>query len=345
MAMALELHREFPDGMQAPSAEREGRRRLLWTCYVMDRFTATGSKRPSLIADESILLRLPAWPYDVSNVYQEGALFSTGNIVRHETGGVGSDSPSASLIGIVRVLGLANRYLGSSQNRSDSHVPWQTQSELSVIRGELQIWANEHPQMFSGVDHLLSQIESPTIILSRLVFHVIHCLLYRPFLPLDLMELTGPEHHKSWQMEATNMAFFHASTINDLLDHATRISTQEWTSFVGYCLCTAGTIHIHGALYTPREGSDNFSKSIDYLTQTMNQLDEIKAYHAGCFHAGETLQRVCAAHSHLVKSIAASGRYSPILHFDNFFDRYPGLIVDAGHVVLSDVAMDHPPDE
>lgn len=60
MAFALDLHRELPTQLRIPSTEKESRRKLFWTCYLMDRFTVSGSKRPALISDEAVYLRLPS---------------------------------------------------------------------------------------------------------------------------------------------------------------------------------------------------------------------------------------------------------------------------------------------
>jgi hypothetical protein len=99
MAMALELHREFDHKTRLTAVEREMRRRLFWTCYLMDRFTACGSKRPSLIADKCILLRLPAWTPNPAALPVEGEFFQNGsNLQYHAGSGKKSQGSSGMLI-------------------------------------------------------------------------------------------------------------------------------------------------------------------------------------------------------------------------------------------------------
>ena len=42
--------------------------------------------------------------------------------------------------------------------------------------------------------------------------------MYRPFLPVDLAELSGAGQHQSWQIEATNLCFMHANAISELVE-------------------------------------------------------------------------------------------------------------------------------
>jgi hypothetical protein len=219
MAMALELHRESDSKSRLTPVEKEMRRRLFWSCYVMDRFTACGSKRPSLIADKSILLRLPSWSPNPASVAVEGEFFQNGsNLQYHGGSGKKSQGSSGMLIDIVRILGITNRYLAAGGVKGDSHFPWHSLSNLSKIRQDLDIWASGTQDVFSSVDTLFGQPDSTTLVLSKLVYHLIHCLIYRPFLPIDLAELAGTGQHQSWQIEATNLCFLHANAIAELVE-------------------------------------------------------------------------------------------------------------------------------
>ncbi|KAF2153025.1 hypothetical protein K461DRAFT_225667 [Myriangium duriaei CBS 260.36] len=342
MALALGLHRELPSAVRVPLAEREGRRKLFWTCYLMDRFTASGSKRPSLIADESIALRLPAWTHDNPSMYQEGPYFSSGSSLPASgapTGRLGH-STSASLIEITRILGITNRYLAAGGVKGDSHFPWHLQSNLSKIRQDLEVWAGSNQEVFMANEGLFTQPDGMSVVLARLVYHLIYCLIYRPFLPVDLIELAGTEQHQPWQLEATNMCFLHANAIASLVEVGRACSVMDWPAFVGYCLCTAGTVHVHGAHYVGR-GGDFFTRSAEFLSKEMSLLNEIRIYYAGVQHQTETLQTVYGCHSQLVKSLASNPmRFSPVFQMEDFFDRYPGQYIDGAHVILRDVAVE-----
>ncbi|KAI9714428.1 MAG: hypothetical protein M1820_000389 [Bogoriella megaspora] len=342
MALALDLHRELPQHFNVPLQERDGRRRLFWSCYLLDRFTSCGSKRPPLISDKAIRLRLPSWrPHANTTVHVEGAFFPTsGNIDSYPGPGIQSQGSSGMLIDIVRILGVAHRYLAAGGVKGDSHFPWHSLSNLSKIRQDLDVWASGTQDVFASIDRLFGQPDSITLVLSKLIYHLIHCLIYRPFLPVDLNELSGTGQHQSWQIEATNRCFLHANAIAELVEIGKSSGLVDWPAFVGYCVCTAGTIHVHGAHYPQRHG-EVYSASAEFLAREMQQLTELRYIWAGVQHQRDTLQMVYSCHSELVKSLASNPmRFSPVFHLEDFFDRYPGQYFDGAHVTFADVTVD-----
>ncbi|KAH6652662.1 fungal-specific transcription factor domain-containing protein [Truncatella angustata] len=352
MAMALELHREVELNARITPVEREMRRRLFWTCYLLDRFMACGSKRPSLIGDKTILLRLPYWSPSPAALPIEGEFFqSDSNLQQLQGSGRKCQGSSGMLIDISRILGITNRYLAAGGVKGDSHFPWHSLSNLSKIRQHLDVWASGTDDVFSSVDSLFGQPDSTVLVLSKLIYHLIHCLVYRPFIPIDLAELAGSGQHQSWQIEATNMCFLHANAIAELVELGKQTATIEWPAFVGYCICTAGTVHIHGAHYN-KIGTNEmsaFASSADFLSREMQQLSELRYAWASVQHQRETLQGIYNAHSELVKSVANNPmRHAPVFHLEDFFDRYaniggPGgqtFTFDPANLSLSDVIVD-----
>ncbi|EMC97558.1 hypothetical protein BAUCODRAFT_69220, partial [Baudoinia panamericana UAMH 10762] len=338
MALALSLHRELPAQLRVSWSEREGRRRLLWSCWLMDRFTVSGSKRPSLISDDCIHLRVPAWAPPGVQSRCDGNYFPSSTSFPNAVGmGNAGQGSGAVLVEIVRILGLTNRYLAAGGVKGDSHFPWHAQSTLSKIRSDLDYWAANNQDSFASLEALFRQPECSTLVLSKLVYHLIHCLVYRPFLPVDLTELSGTGQHQSWQIEATNLCFLHANAITELVEIGNG-ATMDWPAFVGYCVCTAGTIHVHGAHYMSHHHGNLFSNSSDYLQREMAQLSALRSLWAGVHHQGETLQNVYASHSQLVRSLAANPiRFSPVFQTEDFFDRYPGAYIDGAHVSFADI--------
>ena len=307
----------------------------------MDRFMACGSKRPSLIADKSIALHLPSWSPSPAALPIEGEFFQNGsNLQYHSGSGKKSQGSTGMLIDIVRILGITNRYLAAGGVKGDSHFPWHSLSNLSKIRQDLDIWASGTQDVFSSVDTLFGQPDSTTLVLSKLIYHLIHCLIYRPFLPIDLAELAGTGQHQSWQIEATNLCFLHANAIAELVELGKQSAAIEWPAFVGYCICTAGTVHVHGAHYKGGQQGEVFSASAEFLSREMQQLNELRYAWSSVQHQRETLQTIYGCHSELVKSLASNPmRYSPVFHLEDFFDRYSdlGKFFDGAHISFADV--------
>lgn len=245
------------------------------------------------------------------------------------------------LIEIVRVLGVTNRYLAAGGVKGDSHFPWHAQSTLSRIRADLDSWAAATQDIFTSVDALFGSHDSSTLVLSKLIYHLIHCLIYRPFLPVDLSELSGTGQSQSWQIEATHLCFLHANAIGELCQIACQSTALlDWPSFVGYCICTAGTIHIHGAHYVSFSQSGTYHQSAEYLSRGMTQLLEMRSVWAGLQHHRDTLSAVFGSHAELVKSLSSNPiRFSPTFQMEDFFDRYPGSYIDGAHVTFSDIVI------
>lgn len=342
MAFALGLHRELPMDFRCSSIEREGRRNLFWTCYLMDRFTTSGSKRPPLILDESIYLRFPAWKPSTSHKSVEGNYFPNGSSLPFASGvSAAGQGSGAMLVEIVRILGVTNKYLAAGGVKGDSHFPWHVQSTLSRIRLELDHWGDSTKDAFRSIETLFGQQDSMTFVLSKLVYHLIHCLLYRPFLPVDLNELQSNREEQPWQIEATNLCFMHANAIAELVEIGKGKGILYWPSFVGFCVCTAGTIHVHGAHYMSLRDGDVFANSADFLARETAQLSDLRWIWAGVQHQLDTLRVVYASHSQLVQALACSPmRFSPVFQMEDFFDRYPGAGIDGSHITLTDIMVE-----
>ena len=342
MALAMGLHRELPAEIRCTPIEREGRRKLFWTCYLMDRFTTSGSKRPPFISDESICLRFPSWKPLGSHKSVDGNYFPNGSSLPYASGVSSAGQGSgAMLVEIVRILGVSTRYLAAGGVKGDSHFPWHAQSTLSRIRSDLDHWAASTQDAFSSLEALFGQQDNMTLVLSKLIYHLVHCLLYRPFLPLDLAELSGTGQHQSWQIEATNICFMHANAIAELVEIGKSTGIIYWPSFLGFCVCTAGTIHVHGAHYLSLQEGDVFTNSPDFLSREMAHLADLRFLWGGVQHQRDTLQVVYESHSRLVQSLACSPiRFSPVFQMEDFYDRYPGWNIDGAHITFTDVPVE-----
>lgn len=341
MALAQELHCECPNTANIAYAERETRRRIFWTCYLMDRFTACGSKRPSLIADDSIFLRLPSWPSQTHGIPNEGEQFINGSNLQYSMGaGRPSQGSTGMLIDIVRILGLTNRYLAGGGVKRDSHFPWHSSSSLSKIKQELDVWASGTQEIFASVETLFGQADSTTLILSKMVYHLIHCLIHRPFLPVDLSELRGGGQQQSWQVAATNLCFVHANSITELIQLGKSSPIMEWPAFMGYCIATAGTVHVHGSHYKGEEG-EVFVSSPDYLSREMQMLSELRFTWASAQHQRHTLQTIYGCHAEIIKSLNSNSMGFPsAFNYEDFFDRYPGQYLDGAYMTFTDVVVE-----
>lgn len=262
-----------------------------------------------------------------------------------------SQSPAAStlFIDITRILRLTNQYLTSGGFGGDSHFYWNSLSSLSKIRHELDFWAIGAHDVFTSMEALFGHPEeNTTLLLSKLIYHLIHCLLYRPFLSLDLPECRETGQQPAWHIEATHLCFSHANAITELVELG-RASTIpiEWPAMVAYCVCTAGTVHVHGIHYggsrddsRRRCNGDVYSSSAELFAREINQLSWLSGHWTGVQHQRQTLQGIYTCHAELMRTLGESPlRFSPVFHLEDFMDRYAGVgvgVFDTAHVRLMD---------
>jgi hypothetical protein len=133
------------------------------------------------------------------------------------------------LISVVCILGKATRYLQQDGVKGDYHFPWHQQSRLSTIRDELEAWASEVSNRSIEQTPLPVGPASTQSCLSRCIYHLIHILIYRPFLPFSLHHLE-PENEgrqRAWHAEVIDSCLHHANCIADLFGSASMFSRFE----------------------------------------------------------------------------------------------------------------------
>lgn len=267
-------------------------------------------------------------------------------------------SPAAStlLIDITRILRLTNQYLISGGLGGDSHFHWKSHSSLSKVRHELDLWTVGAHDIFTSMEALFGHPEeNTTLLLSKLIYHLIHCLLYRPFLPLDLLESRETGQQPAWQIEATHLCFSHANAITELVELGrTSIIPIEWPALAAYCIYIAGTVHVHGIHYGgSRVGSlrhcdgEVHSSSAELFAREINQLCWLSGHWTGVQHQRHTLQGVNTCHAELMRTLGGSPlRFSPVFHLEDFMNRYAGVgvgVLDTAHVRLVDDSQSQSP--
>lgn len=105
--------------------------------------------------------------------------------------------------------------------------------------------------------------------------------------------------------------------------------TISYPAFTAYTIFTAGTVHIHGTHYatlsTTPSSPQVFTKSSSLLSLETNQLSELRHIWSSVQQQRDTLQQIYNAHSEMVKTISASGRYASAFQLEDFFERYGDL--------------------
>ena len=146
MAYALQLHRELdydPLGQKTDKqaelsfTDREIRRRAMWACFMMDRFTASGTERPMFTDEEAIKIQLPIkesrFHMDVAGPTEnlDGSI-ATSVLTKSSELGSPKDNMgvSAYMVRVITLWGQTIKYLNMGGKAKDPYPLWRPESQL-----------------------------------------------------------------------------------------------------------------------------------------------------------------------------------------------------------------------
>ncbi|KAJ0332413.1 hypothetical protein COL5a_002127 [Colletotrichum fioriniae] len=309
------------------------RRRLFWTCYVMNVFVSTWLERPSLIDDALVKTTMqssrqasPAgWPPNNEcslTVECEPASERVDN----------ADNGLQKLVRVAHILSDANRYLLVTDPTTQAGC-----AHRHKIRHDLDLWAADISRNPEYLYQDPRGTEANTMLECQIIYHLVHCLIYRPLLPLHLSEPTDALMKQHWVAEATEVAFRHATAIIELINHAMQTKFLELPAFISFCIFTAGTIHVHGMHYindrqdqgagiglpsfsSSPMAAETFASSSELVSKCLYQLSAIGNEVESSRSCRAYLEELTKEHAKLLGKGAAG--YIPS-QTNKFFNRYP----------------------
>lgn len=166
-----------------------------------------------LIRDEDINLRLPSAENTfVAGLPTEASFFSPATF-RSSASAMGSISSETAFMGILSLLGKATSYLQTGGVKGDTHFPWHANSKLASLRGELAIWYQSVARHYHTPGSF-ENLQNGTDLLAVQIYHLIHCLLFREFLPVNYQpEGISGSSAANWQAETIEACLSHANEI------------------------------------------------------------------------------------------------------------------------------------
>ncbi|KIW83610.1 hypothetical protein Z517_02856 [Fonsecaea pedrosoi CBS 271.37] len=278
----LHLMRE-PDPA-LPIVDQEERRRLFWSVYLLDRFVACSRQRPSVILDADCQVQLPCDETHFRQMIPQKTDFlnNVGALNEQSTYRPGQ---FALVVLMARTLGRCARYMLDTPETSHEAPPWNPQSEHVAISSSLLFFEscldtgapfNELIRQHSLKDDGSTDPQvAGHMIFSRMIFHLCHCLLAHPFTLRMRSDATAAKTPTTWFARTLKLGLEHAGHLTMVFGAAKDVGFQASTSFYGYCLLVAGSIH---ALYTNADNVELSQNSMNFLNSTLAYLDDIGKY-------------------------------------------------------------------
>ncbi|CCF33417.1 fungal specific transcription factor [Colletotrichum higginsianum] len=329
--MALELYQCSEENEDHSPPENKLRKRLFWTCYIMNVFVATWLERPSLIDDAIVKATIPFSNQQSQSVWQSKNDYTsttdTGQLFDKDT-----SYGLQKLVWVAHILSDTNRYLLiTDPTTQDAY------GHRHKIRHDLDLWAADISRNPDYPHQLLDGPEANVLLECRVIYHLIYCLLHRPLLPLRLGKPVGAMMTQHWMSEATEMAFRHATAIIELVDQSFQTKALHLPPFVSYCIFTAGTIHSHGVHYYANDhnhqglgiglpsfasspmAAESFATSSELLSKGIHQLSAMSNEFESARLFKQRLDDITKEHARLLRSDVAG--YNPP-QSNRFFRRY-----------------------
>ncbi|KAG6005056.1 hypothetical protein E4U21_000512 [Claviceps maximensis] len=344
MAFALQLHKDVKHdtsscGNKSPLSfiDQEIRRRIMWACFLMDRFNSSGSDRPMFIKEESIQVQLPV----KESYFQLDIPVETETLdgSRRQLGSH-SDGPEAFIddnMGVaaytIRAIAIWGRVItqlhhcGKVKNCQD-HTAYE---KLVQQVDDLQRTLPKSLQY--SIDNLNLHMTEKT----ANQFILMHLSIQQNILFLHKAALTWPANNGSNGNEDTQSDFLSqasaktvaaANSISEILRDAEQFNCSVTAPFAGYCAFSATNIHIlsifSGDAAAKAAAEMNAGINIKFLRKMMQYW--------GMFHWMveniRTRYRNAVEISRSGKSCTQGSVEWPTLQYADWFNIYPHGLSD-----------------
>ncbi|KAI5847810.1 fungal-specific transcription factor domain-containing protein [Morchella snyderi] len=357
MAHALQLHREInndPIGKASGTSrsdclseegapgntmsfvDREIRRRCMWACFVMDRFTSSGTERPCLISESEIEIQLPSHDrnleLDIPTITErldgtvnvrdvKGLALGESNIV--DNMGIG-----AYIVRVIALYGRVAKYFNQGGIERDARHIWDSNSDFLGLAAEADRFANTLPERLHYTtenvkSHITERIFCQFIFV-HLSYHQIRLFLHKSAIPPTPDEIPGMP--REFVKSASDITVDAATQIAKILEDVEERGAVVAAPFMGYCAFSSALIHLV-RMFTTEDNAQIEAKK--YMEVCLRFLLNIRQYWGLFCYITDNLKRTYRKFSEAVaKGSSLSGlsthqETGQVLQYGDWFQKYP----------------------
>ncbi|UKZ56627.1 hypothetical protein TrVGV298_010466 [Trichoderma virens] len=349
MAFALHLHKDLEYDPQSRNKkvklsfiDREIRRRVMWACFMMDRFNSSGTDRPVFIKEETMKIPLPVaekyFQFDMParTEFLDGSVPECSVPEQDQV-----DNPrdnmgaSAYTIRCVSIWGRIVTYLNQGGREQDPYPMWNKDSEYAKLVRATEELLRTLPDNLQCTREALDihRAESTAKHLLYLHMAIQQNLLFLHQAAVSFsQDRVGEEAPEDFIPQASIKTFAAANKISDLIRDAEEVQCSIATPFAGYCAFSSATIHITGIFSgnpaMKATGEANSSVNVRFLRNMMKYW--------GMFHW--MVENIRMQFRNALDAARAGGpnngstASSPILQYADWFNRYPHGVSDTDYM-------------
>lgn len=340
MAFALQLHKDLDyDPMskngrtQLSFIDREIRRRIMWACFIMDRFISSGRERPMFIEESTIDLPLPVkeryFQLDMPVVTEtlDGRVLG-GHSHEEEVGNIDTRENMGVAAYMIRAIALWGRIVAYGNQGGKERDPLPMTSQDSG-----------YMKLISEADELTSALTEPLLYnWENLSLHnnhntanqflLMHLTLQQNNLALAVLAMSTLAEDDGLYAVSRNKAFTAANGISAILKDAEGSRYPITAPYAGYCAFASTVVLIQGIVsgdVSLRSQSEaNSTVNIRFIRKMMKFW--------GMLHWLEedirAKYRVAMDRSRSGLPASDGKMMSPILQYGDWFARYPHGVAD-----------------
>ncbi|KAM0501385.1 hypothetical protein ACHAP8_004373 [Fusarium lateritium] len=344
MAFALQLHKDLeydPSGRngakkQLSFIDREIRRRIMWACFLMDRFNSSGTDRPMFIREDTIQIPLPVKEKYFQFDMPAPTEMLDGQIPHPASPNDGQLADARENMGVaaylVRAIALWGRsitYLSQGGQELDPNPMWEDESQyIKHLNDVVNLEASLPLSLRYSVENL--EVHKTENTAGQFLF--MHICLQHNILFVSRAAMSARKQqgvHNDFFSEASKRTFNAANRISELLREAEQPRCFVSAPFAGYCAFSSTTVHILGII--SRNPSMKPTAEAN-LTTNVKYLHKMKKYW-GMFHW--MVENVRTQYRNALDAVRAGenvnerATQSSYLQYGDWFNRYPHGLSDS----------------
>ncbi|KAH7121809.1 fungal-specific transcription factor domain-containing protein [Dactylonectria estremocensis] len=296
-------------------AEKEERRRVFWSVYMLDRLASCARARPPAVLEVSCHLSLPC-DEQLWRMGCESKSHKLDDIVgQNATAGEHPGFP-ALVIALTSIVGRCAQCMMQDDNDRQRKPPWDQSSDYAAICSDLLSLEGYFEQ---SVDEALLScfidgieidpgLASP-VVFARVLFCLSHCLLNQPFLlrrRTDRSQARAPNTFLSRALDAG--LEYSRRLVNELRD-AKRTGYILHGSFLGYCTVVAGGVH---AMYTCSDDPIVRQDASTCLSVCRQILGDLSEYWPSCVSMSDAMDKFATCADRFGSLISPASHGQPL---------------------------------
>ena len=348
MSYALRLHKDpeydglgTEKGNKLSFVDREVRRRAMWACFCLDRFTSSGTERPMFAGERYMQLTLPVR----ESMFRNEIPGPTEGLNPPETpvpgaiqDGVSTDAKSnmgisAYVIRVIALWGRINDYMNQGGRvMEENYALWSPKSTWAGLRNQLNDFIATLPTRLQYTRENLEVYSAEGVANAFLLLHVAYhqCVifLHRYGFPniavFDHMKGQPPEFSEAGRQRAQEAA----NSLSDIFAEAMKY--RMVFPFAGYAAYVSSAVHLYTA-FSKDEKIASASKA--RLTSNVQYLTKMKRCWGMLHFLTENLRDIYRVHLDAAQRGVPmgpedSGGRRAVYQYADWHERFPRGVKD-----------------